>query len=77
MITHLRPLIINDLNFATFFYDGKTEFQLSISLFWFLLPLSLFLFGLRPLLYLARYPPPSPALSSSNTPCVLLSVWLL
>jgi hypothetical protein len=76
MITHLRPLIINDLNFATFFYDGKTDFQLS---FTFLVPAATVAFCLLAydLILFGTLSPPSPALSSCNTPCVLLSVWLL
>jgi hypothetical protein len=67
MITHLRSLIINDLNFATFFYDGKTDFQLSISLFWFLLPLSLFVCWLTTSFFLARFPPlPPPSLPQTH-----------
>lgn len=60
MITHLRSLIINDLNFATFFYDGKTDFQLSISLFWFLLPLSLFVCWLTTSALFGTLSPPLP-----------------
>jgi hypothetical protein len=32
----------DSIDFCHIFHDGKTDFQLSFSLFWFLLPLSLF-----------------------------------
>lgn len=73
MIIHLSSLM-----FATFLCDGKTDFQLSFLLFWFLLPLSLFVCLLAyDLILFGTLSPPSPALSSSNIPCVLLSVWPL
>jgi hypothetical protein len=69
MIIHLIPLI-----FATFFMTAKLISNCLFHFFGSCCHYRFLFVGARPLFYFTRYPPPSPALSSSNTPCVLLSV---